>query len=131
MPLRDYLHSDAGPGAVDRLPQVTGEAYLQVRTMPADGDSQVTVAVAGEIDNESAPVLQASLVTHLSPHGPDVVVDLTEVFFLNVAGLRVLARAHQTALEGGQRLVVVTGDRHRAPRRALQASGLLHLLTAH
>jgi anti-sigma B factor antagonist len=131
MPLRDFLDADGGPGAVDQLSQVAAEAYLEVRTVPADGRNQVTLAVAGEIDSESAPVLQAGLATHLSPHGPDIVVDLTEVSFLNVSGLRVIARAHQQALEGGQLLVVVTGDRHRAPRRALQASGLLDLLTAH
>lgn len=101
-----------------------------MRAAPEDGGDQVTVTVAGEIDNETAPLLQAGLAPHLSPHGPVVVVDLTEVSFLNVAGLRVLARAHAQALEGGQQLIVVTGDRHRAPRRALRASGLLALFAA-
>ena len=79
------------------------------------------IAVSGDIDAYTAPELAAKL--DPLPGAGDLVLDLTEVGFMDSSGIRVLVATHQKA-EEADRVLRVTGA-NRAVRRILEISGLL------
>ncbi|RBY91016.1 STAS domain-containing protein [Blastococcus sp. TF02A-30] len=97
---------------VDVLPDATG----------------ILVAVSGEVDSSSAPVLAHHLDTVLETSPAAVTVDLRGVTFLDSAGLSTLAMAHRRAEAAGGRVRVVASS--RAVVRPLQITGLWDLLSA-
>ncbi len=75
-----------------------------------DGDAPV-VAVRGELDLYSADMLEHEVVG-LHGAGHDcVVVDLSEVVFIDSTGLRVLIGLHRSAESDGRRITLVPGPR--------------------
>jgi len=62
--------------------------------------------VRGELDLSSAPSLRAELV-RLLDRGRSVIVDCSELQYLDMAGVHVLEDCHQRAAHRGQRLVLV------------------------
>lgn len=81
------------------------------------------VEVMGDIDLESAGRLAEHLDAATARPGPDVLVDLRPVAFLDCSGLRVLCRAETRArAQGGRLRLVCDGPR---VLRLLRASGLL------
>lgn len=85
-------------------------------------DGVPTLAVSGEIDVSTAPALRDRLVA-LALEGPvTVVVDLSEVTFLDSTALGVLVSALKRLREdgGGLRLVVASGS----VARVLEITGL-------
>ncbi len=77
----------------------------------ASGDA-VVVAVAGELDALSAPQLDEHLTEVLAESPSLVVMDLTEVDFLDSTGLGVLIKALTHLREtGGELAVVATSPR--------------------
>lgn len=64
--------------------------------------------VAGEIDLATAPQLEAK-VTEADPEG-HLVLDMTNVTFMDSTGLRVLISAHERANENGGSLAIVAGE---------------------
>jgi len=74
-------------------------------TKQGDGAIPV-VAVSGEVDVYSAPNLRDGL-TELLESGTSVVVDLTDVGFLDSTGLGALVAARTTASERGASLPLV------------------------
>ncbi|WP_020638923.1 STAS domain-containing protein [Amycolatopsis balhimycina] len=88
----------------------------------------LVVAVAGDVDLSTAPMLRDALDAALSQAPRRVVVDLSLVLFLNSAGLEVLLDAHRRAGPGiDLRLVATT----RATRRPLQLARECERLTVH
>jgi anti-sigma B factor antagonist len=81
----------------------------------------VIITVAGEIDIATAPQLRDRLAP-LAAGGRPVIADLTQVTFIDAAGLGVLAGAAGKAAASGGSLHVVTA-RHLV-RRALAVTGL-------
>jgi anti-anti-sigma factor len=63
------------------------------------GDGERVIRLRGELDIESAPDLERVLLRS-RPAGQRVVVDLTELKFMDSTGLRVLLRARAAAEEG-------------------------------
>jgi anti-sigma B factor antagonist len=84
------------------------------------------VAVAGEVDCSTAPQLAACLDSVLASAPDELVVDLTEVSFLDSAGLHALVTAYANADRLGvpMRVLVAT----RAVLRPIQVTGLEHVL---
>lgn len=84
------------------------------------------VAVAGEIDCSTAPRLTDCLESVLATSPAELVVDLSEVSFLDSAGLHALVTAHASAGRHGvpMRVLVAT----RAVLRPIQVTGLEHVL---
>lgn len=94
---------------------------LSVRT---DLGDVVTVYVDGEIDCSSAPYLEAAIEQALSP-GNDVRVDMSQVEFMDSAGLGALIRSYKLAAEAGgcvrivnpssavERVLTITGQASR------------------
>ena len=83
----------------------------------------VAVHVRGELGAESAPQLQAMLTPRLVSQIHTLIVDLSGLDFLGVAGLGVLLRTRRHAHSLGIALWLVTG-RRRCVERALRAGGL-------
>jgi anti-sigma B factor antagonist len=70
------------------------------------------VSARGEIDVYSAPALKDAVTELLGPEHPAVIVDLTEVGFLDSTGLGALVAARTSATDADVRLLVVS-DRDR------------------
>jgi anti-sigma B factor antagonist len=84
------------------------------------------IAVAGEVDCSTAPQLAACLESVLAAAPPEVVVDLTEVTFMDSAGLHTLVTAHGQATGRGVPLRIRVAT--RAVLRPIQVTGLEHVL---
>ena len=87
------------------------------------------VTVAGEVDVASGPELQHAIEGALTDSDKrDLVIDLREVGFIDVAGMRTLLVAHDRAQKAGRRLLVINVP---APARRLleltQADKILNL----
>lgn len=86
------------------------------------------VEVAGEIDAGTAPELRRELASETvsTASAELVVVDLSEVGFIDSAGLTILAGLHRRSRERGVSVKVVT--RSYAVKRALNITGLDELI---
>jgi anti-sigma B factor antagonist len=65
-------------------------------------DEYVLVAAAGEFDVHTAPELRSAMLDAIASPRPGVVVDLSEVTFLDSSGLGVLVGGLKRATAGGQ-----------------------------
>jgi len=75
-------------------------------------DGRIVVHVAGEVDLANAPELDAQLATVMSESPSQLVVDLTDVTFMDSTGLGVLVRALKRSRELEIRLdLIVTNER--------------------
>ena len=85
---------------------------------------RAVVSIHGEVDMSSGPAIGAALceAQHVSPH---VIVDLSDVTFMDCTGINALARAYSQAPEGGS--LGVVGARP-AVRRIFDITGLSELL---
>ena len=73
------------------------------------GDSRASLALRGELDISSAPMLEEAL-RRLEAGGPSLlVIDLRGLEFMDSTGLRTLVSADQRAREAGRRLAIVRG----------------------
>jgi len=97
------------------------EALLSVTGSAVDVRGRVVVAVRGEVDPYTAPLLAACLDGQIGRRKVrTVIVDLGEVSVLDAAGVAVLTRARRRCHARGARLVVRNGGRHPA----LEPAGL-------
>jgi anti-sigma B factor antagonist len=92
-------------------------------------DGHTVVAVGGEIDAYTAPSLQSALDEVIPDRGVQVVVDLSDVDFLDSTGLGVLVNAlNRARTHDGELSLVVTSDR---VRRIFEISSLTELFALH
>ena len=83
---------------------------LEIGTSVAGG--RTVVSVAGEVDVYTAPQLREHLDHEIDAGHHDLVVDLTNVTFMDSTGLGVLVgRLKQIRLHDGSMLLVCTHDR--------------------
>ncbi|MEV8100738.1 STAS domain-containing protein [Kitasatospora sp. NPDC085879] len=94
--------------------------------MNAQGNEPLVVRARGEIDLHTAPSLRRALSAALESHRA-VVLDLSEVTFMDCAGLGVLVRARNQAGRCGARLLLRGAG--RCVVRLLRLTGL-HLRLA-
>ncbi|GAA2276158.1 MULTISPECIES: STAS domain-containing protein [Kitasatospora] len=99
----------------------TGDAVRDGRPTP------LVVRVGGEIDVATAPRLRQRLAAALEAHR-EVVLDLSEVTFMDCSGLGVLVQARNQADRCGRRLVL-HGVGHPVAR-LLKLTGLTRRLAA-
>lgn len=88
----------------------------------ADQPDAVVIAVRGEVDSCTSPLLRDRLLEHVRPACLQLVVDLTEVSFFGAAGLTVLVTVREAAEAAGVRLCLVAGT--RVVLRPLMITGL-------
>jgi anti-sigma B factor antagonist len=84
--------------------------FLTVTARPVPPDA-VVVAVRGEVDLVSGPLLRDFLLGHLRHVTPQLVIDLTGVDFFGAAGLTVLVSVRESAVAVGIRMCVVAHTR--------------------
>jgi anti-sigma B factor antagonist len=89
--------------------------------------STTVVVVAGELDIASAPMLTDAIERAREADAEDLVVDLRDLEFMDVSGLRVLIRAHQHAEEAGGRLRLA--NVRQSVRRLLTLTGANEILS--
>lgn len=83
---------------------------MDVSTRKTDGS--IVVAVSGELDVFTAPDFETALQELISAGDTNLVLDLTDVDFLDSTGLGVMVKALKWAREGGGSLrVVATHER--------------------
>ncbi len=103
-------------------PDAPAPVQLQISN---DRHSEGTVlALAGELDIASAPTFEQA-VAELEPveDSPRLVLDLSELTFMDSTGLRALLVARQEAGESGRELVLRPGPRQ--VQRVFELSGTL------
>lgn len=86
----------------------------------------VGLAISGEIDLATAPQLDSHV--DFSHDGDLVVLDFSEVSFMDSTGLRSVVRAHEDAGKAGKRLAIVASDN---VQKLLQLTGLVDRLDVH
>jgi anti-anti-sigma factor len=94
---------------------------FSVRSMPR-GDALIVKAF-GEIDLAAAEHLEQEVQWALSGRATTVLIDLTEVWFIDSTGLRVLVAAAKLA-ERNQKRFGIRGEVAPAVERAFAVSGL-------
>lgn len=91
------------------------------------GDSASVLAIRGEIDVSTAPELRDRLLAVAQDGGQTVIVDLSEVTFLDSTALGVLVSGlKRFRAEGGDLRLVVTG---RSVAKVLEITGLVEVFS--
>ena len=80
---------------------------MEVSVSRNAADDVPVVAVSGEVDVYSAPELKESLTKLLHSGAKSIVVDLTDVAFLDSTGLGALVEARAATAEAGGSLPIV------------------------
>jgi anti-sigma B factor antagonist len=111
----------------NETPRETSPQWLRLGTWRA-GHGAVVVAAEGALDRLTAPWLGEVLGYGLRDAAHLLVVDLSRLDFLGVAGLAVLVEAHTRARQSGIVFRVVTGQNHGVSR-ALTVTGAHHHLS--
>jgi anti-anti-sigma factor len=88
----------------------------------ARGEGVAIAAPAGEIDFAVAPELVERLAGLFDGGTRDVIVDLSEVTFLDCPGVRMLAEAAESAALAGSRLYLMRAEGQ--PRDIIERAGL-------
>jgi anti-sigma B factor antagonist len=91
-----------------------------------DGRASV-ITVSGELDLASSAALEEELARVAESGAEQVIVDLRELEFMDSTGLSTLVKAHQRAVESGQRFGVVRGPQQ--VQRLLSLTGVEERLT--
>ncbi|WP_421119357.1 STAS domain-containing protein [Aquihabitans daechungensis] len=100
-------------------------SLLEIVALPGP---QTTVSLAGELDPATAPELHARLTELAADAGvTSVVIDLSEISFLDSSGLRVLVAGNE-ALRARSADLVLRGPSANV-RRILEVTGLADLIT--
>jgi anti-sigma B factor antagonist len=84
------------------------EARFEV-TRSEDGPERLRFKLGGELDLYSATALDDAIVKAEGEKWPCVCLDLSELDFLDSAGLRVIMRTHARSQKDGRRLVLRRG----------------------
>lgn len=98
--------------------------FLSGRVTHADG--AVTMALTGEFDMAAVPHVRTLLAGLESDDPREIVVDLTELGFIDSSGLSVLIDAHERSV-GARAFVVLSGT--GPTQRVLAMTGVDQLLT--
>ena len=99
---------------------------FEVKTAELGADAFLVTAI-GEADMYNAEELERALDGVVGLGGTSVVLDLTEVSFVDSTLLSVLLRYRERLMELGGKLVLVTGE--RGIRRTLEITGLERIFT--
>jgi anti-sigma B factor antagonist len=104
---------------------VTGdEAVWQLDVDPQS--ERVVLRVCGDLDLETAPRLLAGAEPHLDTGDGGLVIDLSEVTFIDSSGLSVLIRINQRVTAANRRLAIIAPPPHVA--KAFEITGLNQVL---
>ena len=85
-------------------------------------DDAIVLRLTGDVDLETAGLLDAPLQTLQLDGRTDLVVDLSGIGFIDSTGLRVLVQAHRRAVIRGRALLIRGATDHA--RRLFQVTGI-------
>jgi anti-sigma B factor antagonist len=111
--MRPVDHSNAGS------PDLTGKP-AEIQTLQ-DGDS-LTITVSGEIDLSMADDLDAAIRAAEDTQMGQIVVDMSDLAFLDSTGLSVLLKASVRSREDGNRISFVP-SKHETVTRLIALTG--------
>jgi anti-sigma B factor antagonist len=86
------------------------------------GEGSVRIALEGELDYSSALILDDELRRAEAGVQPVLVLDLSELRFMDSTGLGIIASAYRRTCRGGRRLVIASPT--RAVTRIFQITGM-------
>ena len=112
------------------MPRRTVVRMSEVFAIGFDGptDGSVVLRVAGEVDMATAPELEAHVRKALDRDEPTVLVDLTEVTFIDSSGIAALTGLHRQLEERRRRLTILgLNDVTRRPFEVLKLDEVLDL----
>jgi anti-sigma B factor antagonist len=115
------------PLAPAPLEQASGSFSTRVEKRRGDAD---VLTVCGEVDLATAPLLRETLQALIEDGSGPVVVDLSEVPFMDSSGVHVLVESHRALVSRNRRLAVACRP-HGQIHKLLALVGLLDLLTVH
>src|ERR1700712_1531022 len=84
-----------------------GESPVNLSVSTEDVDGHRVVSVRGEVDVDSAPTLRKCLQESMDDQHHDLIVDLSDIAFIDSTGLGVLVAGQNRAGELGGKLSVV------------------------
>ena len=113
------------PPTTDNRPAIAALVRVRART---SGDRTV-LAVAGEVDLASAPVLQAAVTGALEGGAAELLIDLSDTEFMDSAGLHLLMETQREAGRLRRRLAIVCPP--GAVRRLFDIAGVAGTLPVH
>ena len=83
---------------------------MQIETTP--GSDRYVITVSGEVDLATSPDLDAAIIAGLDSGAGSLVVDLTDVSFMDSSGLGVIVRGLKRCREADKDLdLVITNER--------------------
>lgn len=83
---------------------------MQIATTPGSG--RYILTVSGEVDLASSPELDAAIISSIDSGTTSVVIDLTDVSFMDSSGLGVIVRGLKRCREADKELdLVITNER--------------------
>lgn len=83
---------------------------MQIATTP--GSDRYVITVSGEVDLATSPDLDAAIIAALESGSGSIVVDLTDVSFMDSSGLGVIVRGLKRCREAEKDLdLVITNER--------------------
>lgn len=88
----------------------------------AEVDAQGVVHVHGEVDQATAPELEAAIEKAMTAGTGDLVIDLSDVSFLDSGGMNVFVRCAKPLGHAGRQLIL--REPQPAVRRALEIGGI-------
>ena len=89
-------------------PQISSDHPL-LRVQSTEQDDALVLALAGEFDLASAQLVDEELARAQESH-PIVILDLSQVTFMDSTGLQVVLRVDERMRESGSSLLVVPGS---------------------
>ena len=93
--------ADAGDASPSAVPPILGDVTIQVEQL-----GRLVVHVAGEVDMHSAPALRQAL-DGLDEENNDLVLDLTDLQFMDSSGVGVLVGAHKRSETAHRQVTIV------------------------
>lgn len=77
-----------------------------------NSETRTVISVSGEVDIATSPALDAAIATAVGEETKQIVVDLSDVTFMDSSGLGVIVRGLKRSREAGIELdLVITNDR--------------------
>ena len=110
----------------DPIIRVALEPALPFRVRVSHAQGWDRLALEGELDLASTPILQAEFDRLERNHPGLILVDLRRLSFMDATGLRVLLGAYARALHGPWSLAIVRGP--RAVHRLFELAGVEQVL---
>jgi anti-sigma B factor antagonist len=114
----------AGPSQPGTAPEEAVTTSLDQLTVTVDAAATPPViALAGELDPHTAPLLERAVAQLLAEGSTDLVLDLSRLAFVDSSGLRVLISAQRQLADQGGTLTLHTPS--ETVRRLLEITGLI------